>query len=153
MQDLCEEAGTNRRTFYYHFHDKYDLVAWIIGKYSLEDSTAEPEFGVRKMERTFARMAEQRLFYKKVLDDPNIINLNSYMIVRSADHYEKEVKRITGKKELSEDESFSIRMFVYGMINMQREWLEKGCPEDAATLTRRIVANMPTWLSDLLEVK
>ena len=27
--DLCKACGTDRQTFYYHFRDKYDLVAWI----------------------------------------------------------------------------------------------------------------------------
>ena len=26
---LCEECGLNRKSFYYHFKDKYDLVNWI----------------------------------------------------------------------------------------------------------------------------
>ncbi len=28
--DICEECGMNRKSFYYHFKDKYDLVEWII---------------------------------------------------------------------------------------------------------------------------
>ena len=27
--DICERCGMNRKTFYYHFKDKYDLVNWI----------------------------------------------------------------------------------------------------------------------------
>ena len=26
---VCEKAGVNRQSFYYHFKDKYDLVNWI----------------------------------------------------------------------------------------------------------------------------
>jgi len=26
---LCERCGAQRQAFYYHFRDKYDLVAWI----------------------------------------------------------------------------------------------------------------------------
>ena len=29
ISDLCEECGLNRKSFYYHFRDKYDLVNWI----------------------------------------------------------------------------------------------------------------------------
>ena len=29
ISDLCEECGLNRKSFYYHFKDKYDLVNWI----------------------------------------------------------------------------------------------------------------------------
>ncbi len=27
--DICEGCGMNRKSFYYHFKDKYDLVSWI----------------------------------------------------------------------------------------------------------------------------
>lgn len=29
ISDLCDECGLNRKSFYYHFKDKYDLVNWI----------------------------------------------------------------------------------------------------------------------------
>jgi probable dihydroxyacetone kinase regulator len=29
ISDICESCGMNRKSFYYHFKDKYDLVNWI----------------------------------------------------------------------------------------------------------------------------
>lgn len=29
VKDIVEDCGVNRQTFYYHFHDIYDLVEWI----------------------------------------------------------------------------------------------------------------------------
>lgn len=29
ISDICEKCGLNRKSFYYHFKDKYDLVNWI----------------------------------------------------------------------------------------------------------------------------
>lgn len=29
VSDICEGCGMNRKSFYYHFKDKYDLVNWI----------------------------------------------------------------------------------------------------------------------------
>ncbi|MCI7812765.1 MAG: TetR/AcrR family transcriptional regulator C-terminal domain-containing protein [Lachnospiraceae bacterium] len=29
VADICEKCGMNRKSFYYHFRDKYDLVNWI----------------------------------------------------------------------------------------------------------------------------
>lgn len=29
VNDICEGCGMNRKSFYYHFKDKYDLVNWI----------------------------------------------------------------------------------------------------------------------------
>lgn len=29
VSDICADCGINRKSFYYHFRDKYDLVNWI----------------------------------------------------------------------------------------------------------------------------
>lgn len=29
VANICERCGMNRKSFYYHFKDKYDLVNWI----------------------------------------------------------------------------------------------------------------------------
>ncbi len=29
VSDICDRCGMNRKSFYYHFKDKYDLVNWI----------------------------------------------------------------------------------------------------------------------------
>ncbi len=29
ISDICDRCGMNRKSFYYHFRDKYDLVNWI----------------------------------------------------------------------------------------------------------------------------
>lgn len=29
VKDITDDCGVNRQTFYYHFHDVYDLVEWI----------------------------------------------------------------------------------------------------------------------------
>ena len=29
VQDIADDCGINRQTFYYHFQDVYDLVEWI----------------------------------------------------------------------------------------------------------------------------
>lgn len=29
VADICDACGMNRKSFYYHFRDKYDLVNWI----------------------------------------------------------------------------------------------------------------------------
>jgi probable dihydroxyacetone kinase regulator len=35
VSDIVDDCGVNRQTFYYHFHDIYDLIEWI-----LEDDAA-----------------------------------------------------------------------------------------------------------------
>lgn len=42
VSDICNGCGMNRKSFYYHFKDKYDLVNWIfyvdfIGKINIKE--------------------------------------------------------------------------------------------------------------------
>ena len=30
VADICEQCNMNRKSFYYHFKDKYDLLNWIL---------------------------------------------------------------------------------------------------------------------------
>ncbi len=30
--EICEQCGMNRKSFYYHFRDKYDLINWIFDR-------------------------------------------------------------------------------------------------------------------------
>jgi len=30
VKDIVEDCGVNRQTFYYHFHDIYDLLEWVL---------------------------------------------------------------------------------------------------------------------------
>ena len=32
VKDIVEDCGVNRQTFYYHFHDIYDLLGWFFIK-------------------------------------------------------------------------------------------------------------------------
>ena len=32
VAQICERCNMNRKSFYYHFHDKYELVSWIFEK-------------------------------------------------------------------------------------------------------------------------
>ncbi|MDL2317617.1 TetR/AcrR family transcriptional regulator C-terminal domain-containing protein [Eubacteriales bacterium OttesenSCG-928-A19] len=40
--DICGECGMNRKSFYYHFRDKYELVNWIFHTEFLEAVGTQP---------------------------------------------------------------------------------------------------------------
>ena len=43
VTELCKYCNTDRQTFYYHFKDKYDLVAWIYQN-DLNDSLEKHDY-------------------------------------------------------------------------------------------------------------
>lgn len=69
-------AGITPPTFYYHFRDKYDLVAWIFYSDAFETDVLgleEAAAGLRKMKREY-------LFYMRAYEDSSQNALWSYML-------------------------------------------------------------------------
>ena len=57
VSDLCERCGVERRVFYYHFKDKYDLVAWMFE----QDYQAARERGAPSTQELYAEANETAL--------------------------------------------------------------------------------------------
>lgn len=62
--DICELCGMNRKSFYYHFQDKYDLLGWVFDSEFMQliDPNADPDVWLY-LRRLCAYFAENRLFY------------------------------------------------------------------------------------------
>ena len=45
--DICDACGMSRKSFYYHFRDKYDLVNWIFDTEFLQSIRPENYTAVR----------------------------------------------------------------------------------------------------------
>ncbi len=70
VSDLCARCGADRRTFYYHFIDKYDLVAWIFTRDYISSLEAEQgQFTLQHSINILGKMARNKDFYKAVFTD------------------------------------------------------------------------------------
>lgn len=66
--DICEDCGMNRKSFYYHFRDKYDLVNWIFYVDFIERmdwSSCRNEWDM--LEALCSHLYRERLFYQNAL--------------------------------------------------------------------------------------
>ncbi len=66
--DICEACGMNRKSFYYHFRDKYDLVNWIFYTEFIE-TIHLPDYknGWELMEDICQYFCQERDFYRSAL--------------------------------------------------------------------------------------
>ncbi len=51
VTEICKEAGIERPTFYYHFKDKYDLMAWMIFQDSYSVDITKLDSAAKAMEQ------------------------------------------------------------------------------------------------------
>lgn len=126
--ELCEYCGTDRQTFYYHFKDKYDLVAWIYEqdlKYSFEQYNNY--FSKDQTSLLLKRIKEKHFFYRKAFEDTNQNSLFSYMRAANLRITEDILKHHLQVDELTEEQLFSINYHSYAWVCCLSEWLKNRC--------------------------
>ena len=81
VSEICKECGMNRKSFYYHFKDKYDLVNWIFYVDFLEKlQIASYESGWDALEDLCVRFHEDRDFYLEALKIEGQNSFHDYVI-------------------------------------------------------------------------
>lgn len=65
--DICEKCGMNRKSFYYHFRDKYDLVNWIFDTDFIALALNRSADRWELIEVVCNYFYENRSFYRKAL--------------------------------------------------------------------------------------
>ncbi len=81
IQDICKDCGMNRKSFYYHFKDKYDLVNWIfyvdiLGRMDLSSY----QTGWDAIEDICTRFYEDRDFYRAALEIQGQNSVHDYIL-------------------------------------------------------------------------
>ena len=127
---ICERCDMNRKSFYYHFKDKYDLVNWIfdtefitIAMESASEMPADDHWEL--IERACNYFYENRDFYRKAL---RIKGQNSF-----SDHLREycfPMIKIRVARLIGDDaaEDFTINFFTDAMICAIERWLlDKEC--------------------------
>lgn len=69
VSDICEACGMNRKSFYYHFKDKYDLINWIFYTEFFETACSQPfENGWDFIQGICEYFYENHTFYRKAFE-------------------------------------------------------------------------------------
>ena len=139
ISEICDECGMNRKSFYYHFKDKYDLMNWIF-----DDEITE--IMIKSMEKDIWAgflilcnyFYENRTYYKKVL---KIEGQNSFY-----DHFRDvcTISFLSQVTDTSDEKSISFQINLMSDIlvcSIKRWLLEKDCmsPTEFVSLLKHFV--------------
>jgi len=141
INDIAEDCGINRMTFYYHFKDIYDLVEWSC----VEDAT-------RALEGKKTYDTWQQGFYQifeAVLDNRPFI-LNVYHSV-SREQVELYLYKLTydlligvveekaaGMAVRDEDKRFIADFYKFAFVGLMLDWIKNDMKEDPEAVIRRL---------------
>lgn len=147
VKDLCEYCNTTRTTFYYHFHDKYDLVSWIFNKdYSAVFLVPGADMSKNTAANLLERMYEKRAFYKKVFSDHSQNSIRNYLHNFNIENGKRVVTFAYNINSLSDEQMYLISHFSYGSIQMIMDWLLEKYKMSAEEVTKLQYKIMPKFL-------
>ncbi len=128
IKELCEYCGTDRQTFYYHFKDKYDLVAWIYQK-DLNDSLQQYNncFCKEQTKLLLNLIKEKQYFYRKAFENTAQNSLFSYMRNANSKTTENILKEQLHLDKLTEEQLFVIKYNSYAWVGCLSEWIASKC--------------------------
>ena len=141
INDITEDCGVNRMTFYYHFKDIYDLVDWIL----VEDATEALE-GHQDYETwsdAFRDMLEK-------VQANRVLVLNVYRSI-SREQVERYLYRMVqqlvfavveeqaaGIPVAERDKRFIADFYKYAFVGIMLDWVRDGMQEDPKRIVERI---------------
>ena len=144
VAQICQRCGMNRKSFYYHFRDKYELMNWIFDR-DFEAFTAASTSVLRPSDRwdLIERICEyfyaNRRFYRRALQ---VKGQNSF-----SDHLRECCRplvrlRISSLVENEAVDDFTIGFFSDALICAIERWLlDKDCmpPEQFVAKSKQII--------------
>lgn len=119
--DICKRCAMSRKTFYYHFKDKDDLVNWIFDTefvaYARNHTYPSVWAGIEDLMRYFYRY---RTFYKKILLQDG---RNSFALYFNELIYSVFVEQLQTMVQNPSERDFRINFLADGMVCMLKRWL------------------------------
>ena len=141
INDITEDCGVNRMTFYYHFKDIYDLVDWIM----VEDAAKALEG-----RQSFENWTDAFLDILHQVQDNKVLVMNVYRSV-SREQVEqylyqllvgilhgKALRTAVHKVPQHVVQQFIIDFYKYALVGMALEWIRKDMKEDPVRMTERL---------------
>ena len=149
VSQICDGCGMNRKSFYYHFKDKYDLVNWIFDTDFIalvKDTDLEVPYSARWdiVEKACCYFYENHDFYRKALQ---IKGQNSF-----SDHFREYIRpslqirlmKLSGKEQADE---FTLNFLTDAVLCALERWLlTKDCmPPDVLVGKLKNLVETSAW--------
>ncbi len=125
--DICAKCDMNRKSFYYHFRDKYDLVNWIFEhEFVVVSKTKSYKTVAESFEDVCVYLYSNREFYREALRIEGQNSFSECFTQFCSRCFTSKLEMRCDDQELKELQS---RMLVTSLKNAITLWLsDKDCP-------------------------
>ena len=141
INDIAEDCGINRMTFYYHFKDIYDLVEW-----TCEEDAAKALEG-KKTYNTW-QQGFLNIFYAVLENKPFIMNVYHSVSREQVEIYLYRVtydlligvvnERSANMSVSEDDKKFIADFYKFAFVGIMLEWIKNDMKADPKQIVDRI---------------
>lgn len=141
INDIAEDCGINRMTFYYHFKDIYDLIEWSC----LED--AQKALAGKKTYDTwqegflhiFEAVKENKPFVMNVYRSVSREQIENYLFSLTYDLLLGVVnEQAEGMSVRDEDKALIANVYKYAFVGLMLEWIKGDMKEEPKRIIDRL---------------
>ena len=141
INDITEDCGMNRMTFYYHFQDIYDLVEWACmedAKRALENKKTHDTWQQGLISLLHA-VRENKPFIVNVYHCVDKAQVERYLTPLTDDLLLGVVEEESGSMTVrEEDKKFIAQVYSYCFVGIMLDWIKNDMKEEPEALTRRL---------------
>jgi len=145
VAELARRCHTVPQTFYYHFHDKYELVAWICMRDYASAETVDGPYSPEMLEKVNESFESRRSFYARCFSEHSQNSIAEYMAEFSMALAENAMA--AAGKTMTHRQVLAVRYHSHGIVGMFGDWL-KGNSISTAELSELLYERTPEFLKD-----
>ncbi len=150
---IIKSSGLGRQTFYNHFRDKYQLIAYIFHEDVLFGRTLSHTLIWQEiMAHVFTAIDRHRPFYQQAFKLPGQNSLKDYIRISDQELYTEIFKQVSQKNLLNDDMLFALGFYSSGCFDATLNWLTAQSPVSAKEHARQVWLAMPFILKNQIEV-
>lgn len=133
ITDICDDCGLNRKSFYYHFQDKYQLIIWIfeeeIGR-PIRQKVASNSVSLSLAIELCEALATERAFYAGALSVTGPGSFREYLAHQMQPMILRSLSMEQGSSLDLDETTYLVSEF---FLSSLCRWLERTPPTSAET--------------------
>ena len=141
INDITEDCGINRMTFYYHFRDIYDLVEWVCmedAKKALADNKTY-ETWQQGFVRIFDAVRENKPFIMNVYRCVSREQVEKYLTPLTDDLLMGVINELSAEMVVrAEDKAFIAQVYSYAFVGLMLDWIKGDMKGDPQVMVQKL---------------
>ena len=154
INDIAEDCGINRMTFYYHFKDIYDLIEWTCEEDASRALAGQKTYDTwqQGLLQIFEAVLQNKPFIMNVYHSVSREQVENYLYKLTYDLLVGVVReKAAGMSVREEDQDFIATVYKYAFVGLMLDWIKSDMKVDPQLIVDRLAQVMHGNVAAALE--